>query len=336
MAGKPTKKFARVAWKSHQGLVRPGNEDYAHVDEEHGVFAVCDGMGGHQAGEVASMTASQTLSDVYTHHSSELASDIRLALPRTLPPKADLLAKGIRLANRAVHSAARADQTMAGMGTTIVAVTFDSEMLSIAHVGDSRAYRLEQNKLNPLTVDHSWVSEMQRMHNLTHEEASSVVAKNIITRALGVKEGVEIDYRLIRTKPEEIYILCSDGLCGYADDNEIFQVARNHRENLQKLVDELVQMANDRGGADNVTIIALQILESADSQLPEIELITFPAESEELLSYQDGLLAKMAEKRVAREQNQVKTKQPNKLYLALIFAAFVVLAGAVILMSGGK
>ena len=336
MAGKPTKKFVRVAWKSHQGLVRPGNEDYAHVDEEHAVFAVCDGMGGHQAGEVASMTASATLVDIYSYHASEFSSDSRLSYDRTLPASADLLVKGIRLANRAVFSAARADQSLAGMGTTIVAVTFDNEMLSVAHVGDSRAYRLEQKSLIPLTIDHSWVSEMQKVHNLSREEASSVVAKNIITRALGVKESVEVDYRLIKTKADEIYILCSDGLCGYADDDEIFQVARNHRDDLQKLVDDLVQMANDRGGSDNVTVVALQILESADSNLPEIDLTTIPGESHELLQYEDSLIVKIAEQRLLREQNQVQAKQPNKFYLALIFAAFVALAGAVILISGGK
>jgi protein phosphatase len=333
---KTQREVVKVAWKSHVGLVRTGNEDFAHLDKDHLVFAVCDGMGGHQAGEVASMTASQILLDTFAHHKSEFANDAELALPRTLPPSGDLLVKGIRLANRAVYSAAKSDESRAGMGTTIVAVAFDGDMMSVAHVGDSRAYRLDHKAIIPLTTDHSWVSEMQKVHNLTREEASSVVAKNIITRALGVRDTVEVDYRLMKVNPGEIFVLCSDGLCGYADDDEIYQVARNHRENLQDMVDDLVQLVNDRGGSDNVTVIALHIGDVSESNLPEVELLTFPAEDAELVAYEDSIVSSMNAQRDERAMHESTSKQPNKFYLALIFASFVVLAIAVIYFSSGK
>lgn len=329
----------KVVGKTDQGLVRLGNEDYLHLDEKNTVYAVCDGMGGHQAGEIASMTASETIRTLFDHFRNDLLNDSRLSLDRTLLPSGELLLKSIRLANREIYTKAATDPALAGMGTTIVVVAFEGDVMSVAHVGDSRAYRLDAKKLQPLTKDHSWVSEMQQNHQLSEEEALSVVGKNVITRALGVRENVEIDYRLIKVKPGDIYILCSDGLSGFVDDEDIFAVANKARSDINRIVDDLVQLANDRGGADNVTVAAIEVKQVDNSQIPEVEVFTLPEESQELMAAEDEWLTKVATFKAERSQRQQKPQAGsslNKFLLTVIFVVFVVLAGAFIYFQSIK
>jgi protein phosphatase len=329
----------KVVGKTDQGLVRLGNEDYLHLDEKNAVYAVCDGMGGHQAGEIASMTASETIRALFDHFRNDLLNDSRLSLDRTLLPSGELLLKSIRLANREIYTKSATDPALAGMGTTIVAVAFEGDVMSVAHVGDSRAYRLDAKKLQPLTKDHSWVSEMQQNHQLSEEEALSVVGKNVITRALGVRENVEIDYRLMKVKPGDIYILCSDGLSGFADDEDIFAVANKDRSDVKRIVDDLVQLANDRGGADNVTVVVIEIKQVDSPQIPEVEVFTLPEESQELMAANDEWLTKITAFKAERSQQQQKPQAGsslNKFLLTVIFVVFVVLAGAFIYFQSIK
>lgn len=329
----------KVVGKTDQGLVRLGNEDYLHLDEKNAVYAVCDGMGGHQAGEIASMTASETIRTLFDHFRNDLLNDSRLSLDRTLLPSGELLLKSIRLANREIYTKAATDPALTGMGTTIVAVAFEGDVMSVAHVGDSRAYRLDAKKLQPLTKDHSWVSEMQQNHQLSEEEALSVVGKNVITRALGVRENVEIDYRLMKVKPGDIYILCSDGLSGFADDEDIFAVANKARSDIKRIVDDLVQLANNRGGADNVTVVVIEIKQVDSPQIPEVEVFTLPEESQELMAAEDEWLTKVTAFKAERSQQQQKPQvgsSLNKFLLTVIFVVFVVLAGAFIYFQSIK
>ncbi|MBI5266177.1 MAG: serine/threonine-protein phosphatase [candidate division Zixibacteria bacterium] len=317
----------RVVGKTDRGLVRPGNEDYIHLDEANLVFAVCDGMGGHQAGEIASMTAAETLRAVFSAFAREILEDPRLALGRTLPYSADLLVKGVRLANRSVGLQAAANAELSGMGTTIVAVSFEADIAAIAHVGDSRAYRLSEQALEPLTSDHSWVAEMQKTHQLSESEANSLVGRNVITRALGVRETVEVDLCVTKVKVGDILLMCSDGLCGYADDDEIFRVARRSIQNIEQLADDLVQMANDRGGADNVSVIAIEVLAVSPSPLPEVAPITFPVETPEQLAAEVEWLGKFAAERLAPEKepgDPPKPKAKGWLLFSILAALIVV------------
>jgi serine/threonine protein phosphatase PrpC len=315
--------------KTDKGLVRTGNEDYLHVDEAHDVYAVCDGMGGHQAGEVASMTASATILKAYLDIHRGVLDDSALGLGRTIPPNGELLVRSIRLANRAIYTMALEDPGLSGMGTTIVALAFEADVVSIAHVGDSRAYRLDQKSLLPLTRDHSWVAEMQQQQNLTEQEATSVIGRNVITRALGVREGIEVDCRVLKVKPGDVFVLCSDGLCGYAGDDEIFDVASRYRNNLRDLVDNLVQMANDRGGADNVSIVAIRVEGVDDSPLPELDVFTVPEESPDALEAEDRWLGEFSETEAPQAQEPAGDGSggpTSKLLLLSIFAAFAVVA----------
>lgn len=318
------------------GLVRPGNEDTLHVDRENHVLAVCDGMGGHQAGEVASQSASQTIRTIYTHLHQELLADPDLTLDRSLPPSGELLVKSIRLANREIHNRSSSDPALAGMGTTVVAVALEDNVMSVAHVGDSRAYRLEERQLVALTTDHSWVAEMRSKQLMSSEEGLGAVGKNVITRALGVRENVEVDYRLVPVKPGDTFVLCSDGLCGFAEDDEIFAVAEKAGGDLRRIVDDLIQMANDRGGADNVTILAFTIEETSPSNFEELDVCTFDAESPELLAIEDAWLKRMENYRnepAEEEPHPAKDDSPNRFLLMIIFAAFAALAGAIIYLT---
>ncbi|HOD66369.1 MAG TPA: Stp1/IreP family PP2C-type Ser/Thr phosphatase [candidate division Zixibacteria bacterium] len=281
--------------KTDVGLVRKGNEDNLYLDDRNHLYVVCDGMGGHQAGEVASMSAVTTLETVHNQLRREILGDERLSPGRALPDETNLLLRAIRLANREIYGKAAANSSMAGMGTTIVAIAFEHDLAGIAHVGDSRAYRLEARRLVPLTADHSWVSEMQAAHNLSAQEAESLVGRNVITRALGVREAVEVDCRLVRVKPGDILLMCSDGLCGFADDDEIFEAAHRLRDDLKKMVDALVQFANDRGGNDNVTVVAMRVMEAKATDIPELPVFTLTAESREVLAAEDEWLPKIRE-----------------------------------------
>jgi protein phosphatase len=318
-------------------LVRAGNEDCLHIDDAHHVYAVCDGMGGHQAGEVASLTASNVIRISFGRLARELMNDPRLSIGRTLPPAGELLVKSIRLANRAIFARAGTDQSLTGMGTTIVAVALEADIMSVAHVGDSRAYRLSERQLVPLTRDHSWVAEIRASHNLSEQEATSYVGKNVITRALGVREVVEIDCRIIRIGPGDKFILCSDGLCGFADDDEIFDVARKYQSDLTKMVDALIQLANDRGGSDNVTVTALEVISVRESPLPELDTFTIEQEGLEVMAAEDRWLKRLAEADTEEAVDAPSDKTTtSKLILSVIFALFVIAAVLILWFLPGK
>ncbi|UCE25042.1 MAG: Stp1/IreP family PP2C-type Ser/Thr phosphatase [Candidatus Zixiibacteriota bacterium] len=326
----------KVTGDTDVGLVRTANEDCLHLDEKNRVFAVCDGMGGHQAGEVASMMAADILDIIFNHFSSEVLQDQRLSIEPSLPAGGDILVKAIRLANRAIYNTAVEKPTLLGMGTTIVSLVLQDDVLSVAHVGDSRAYRVAERTLEPLTVDHSWVAEIQQNQKLTEEEAASVVGKNVITRALGVRETVEVDYRLIKVKAGDKFMICSDGLCGFADDDEMFSVIHRVRNDNERIVRSLIQMANDRGGADNVTVAVLEIIDASESDIEAVERLTIRAETPAELETEDAWLEKInlfITQREERSAHQPPGKPVKKSVIVLIFSLFVIIAAVIIYLS---
>lgn len=326
----------RVAGRTDRGLVRPKNEDNLLLDETRRVFAVCDGMGGHQAGEVASQMAVETVKCAFENYFEDLLGDQQLSVGRALPPQGDILLKAIRLANRAITRQATQDTSKANMGTTIVATAFEADIVAIGHVGDSRAYRMTETKLEQMTRDHSWVTEIQESQKLTREEADQLVGKNIITRALGVRENVEVDLRIAKVKAGDIFILCSDGLCGFADDEEIHAAAKRAAGDIKMITDNLVDLANSKGGMDNVTVIAIEVIETAESPLPELEAFTLKAETAAQLSAEDSLLDRIEQERTEEDdiaQTGSAEKKTSPLMVISIFAVFVVVAALIIYFS---
>ena len=328
----------QVAGKTDVGLIRPGNEDFLHLDRANHVFAVCDGMGGHQAGEVASMLAVQTLACAFGELYTELSSqpDPFLANVR-LPVSGRLLLRAIRLANRAIFNRAIEDAHLSGMGTTVVALALEDDVVTVAHVGDSRAYRFAERQLEPLTIDHSWLTQIQQERGVTEEEETNPMLKNVITRALGVRDGVEVDFRLVKVRAGDRFLLCSDGLCGYADDGEIFDAAKRAGKGIDHIVNDLVQLANDRGGADNVSVAVVEVLEVGESSYAEIPVTTLPTGEPAQLAVEDIWLERME-----RQLSQVKAKTPGssrgrrRLLLGVIFALFVIVAAALIYLGSNQ
>jgi len=326
------------AGKTDIGLVRTGNEDSFKIDADRNLFIVCDGMGGHQAGEVASGDACETISFCF----SELASDINgneiLSLKENLAPTADLLVKAIRIANRSIYVRSRSNSALTGMGTTFVGAVFEDDLIHVAHVGDSRAYLMTDNALTRLTIDHSWVSEMQAAGQMSEEKASQMVAKNVITRALGVNEKTEIDIRSCRVEVGKTYIFCSDGLCGFADDDEILLATMQAKGDLDGIVKNLVQLANEHGGQDNVTVVAIRVDEVGEPGTREpMDVITIPKESDEALMAENKIVDSMLDlKNQSRDENKVEPeKKTSNFSLILLFILFIVVAAAFIYFNSG-
>ncbi len=228
------------------GSVRAVNEDSYFVPASGERYCcIADGMGGAQAGEVASAIAVEVFADYM--------KDI-------LPPPHERLRRAVVAANRAIFERAQADPSMAGMGTTITALLIDGDEAHIAHVGDSRAYLLRNRALMKVTTDHTLVEEMVLKGVITVREAKTHPRRNIITRCLGTSEAVEIDLLRIRMEPNDVFLLCSDGLSSYVGEHEILEIlnSRMKRENKPAA---LVGKALDAGGHDNVTVLLVTLEE---------------------------------------------------------------------------
>lgn len=232
------------------GRRRENNQDQLLVNDRLGVYAVADGMGGHAAGEVASQIAIEALEDAMSDDSWQTdGASVEAVFAK--------LAEAFREGNRRICEAVITRGEWRGMGTTIVALVTSGERALIGHVGDSRAYLLREGRLVRLTNDHSWVSEQVRLGLLTDEEAHKHPMRNIITRALGNREELEVDVTEERFLPEDLFLLCSDGLSSMLSDNEIRDTLRETPEDPEKACRKLVEQANERGGDDNITVIVL-------------------------------------------------------------------------------
>ncbi|MFY9265681.1 MAG: Stp1/IreP family PP2C-type Ser/Thr phosphatase [Solirubrobacterales bacterium] len=235
-----TLRVADVAAVSDVGRVRRANEDSYYVRSP--LFVVADGMGGAQAGEVASKIASAAFA---------------AGLDESLAPE-PRMATVVRAANREIHNQSNSDPSKHGMGTTLTAALLGDDELTIAHVGDSRAYRLRDGELTQLTRDHSVVGEMVRRGAITEAEAEQHPQRSILTRALGPEADVEVDTLSHTVKAGDIYLLSSDGLTGMVDDAQIAEIAGS-RSSMREVADELVRRANQAGGVDNITVVAFKI-----------------------------------------------------------------------------
>lgn len=236
----------RWSQATETGYVRRTNEDSLCVCPDLGLFAVADGMGGHQAGEVASKTALE-----------ELERYLRNNL-KTTAGAGTLLARGVQEANRVVYRLSLSEAGCRGMGTTLSAALVRGHELYMAHVGDSRGYLLRQGRISQLTEDHSLVQEMVKSGGLTAEQAREHPRRNVLTRALGTGNLVDVDCSKVSLEVADLILLCSDGLTGHLRPEEIaFLIYR--ADGLEQAVKDLVQAALDRGGTDNITIILLAV-----------------------------------------------------------------------------
>src|ERR1700747_1654665 len=218
------------------GLVRKNNEDNFGYDLRHGIFVVCDGMGGQQAGELASKIAVDTVLDHFRQDHS--TAPVGGAGFEGVSSRAVSLATAIQSANQAIHESGARDPNHAGMGSTIVAVAVDGNLFSIANVGDSRIYLIRKNEIVQLTNDHSLVMEQVRRALMTLEEAENSKMQNVIVRALGTDDTVEPDLADHEFSPEDVLLLCSDGLSRYVQEGKIAEAIG--QESLDKATRDLL------------------------------------------------------------------------------------------------
>jgi protein phosphatase len=299
------------AFRTDTGRQRNANEDSFFVRAP--VFVVADGMGGAQAGEVASKAAAE-------------------AFDRDLPEAApeQVLRETIEAANRAIHEHARADPSLTGMGTTITAaiVNAAAEEVAIGHVGDSRAYRLRGGKLERLTRDHSLVEEMRRKGQLTEAQAEDHPQRSIITRALGPEPEVDVDVQTVPVAPGDVFLICSDGLTTMLDDERIARLLAS-ATSMATAVRALVDEANRAGGRDNITALAFRLEDAAAPSRPQEDATLVGSAAEEA-----GLTATEVRRRAAaaaaRERRERIAAQPKhrRLRTAAKALAVLVLVGA--------
>jgi PPM family protein phosphatase len=238
------------------GQVRQNNEDNYWVDPELGLLIVADGMGGHAAGEVASQLAVDVIKEqVANGLKTGRVPAMGVELPMHLSQRAHLIASTVHMANEVIYSAAQERAEKKGMGTTIVVVLADKKNYCVAHVGDSRLYMFRDGTLRQVTRDHSLVAEQVARGLLTAEQAEKSDIKNVLTRALGVGPEVEVDVDEHSLQPNDLLLLCTDGLCRMASDDEIAAELRRLKDPVE-ICHTLVKMANERGGKDNITVAA--------------------------------------------------------------------------------
>jgi len=247
------------------GMVRDHNEDAIGTNEDMGLMILADGMGGYNAGEVASGIAVQTITDLAVegaHREERNDTDPNTGLMRQTIVLRDAVAR----ANKIIYQTAQSQTHCEGMGTTLVAAMFYDDKISIAHVGDSRAYRLRNDKFEQLTMDHSLLQELVDRGFYSEEEAQRSTNRNYVTRALGVEPTVEVEVQEYEVLPEDIYLLCSDGLPDMVEDEDIHLTISTFNASLDVVGQQLVQVANDNGGRDNISVMLAEVIDSFEAK----------------------------------------------------------------------
>ncbi|RZI41462.1 Stp1/IreP family PP2C-type Ser/Thr phosphatase [Herbaspirillum sp. HC18] len=244
-----------IAGRTHTGLVRSQNEDSIAINAARGIAILADGMGGYNAGEVASGMATEIISgqlEKVLDDLRQLSTELRPQKSKRLP---QLIFEAIKDANKAILDAARKESQYQGMGTTVVVAVFQPDCVAIAHVGDSRAYRLRRQELLQITRDHSLLQEQIDAGIIDPALARYSQVKNLVTRAVGVSLEMDVEIHEHELQSGDLYMLCSDGLSDMLSDEELFEILTREQGNLEVMCEALVQKANENGGLDNISVI---------------------------------------------------------------------------------
>jgi len=251
-----------AAGQTNVGRKRSHNEDNLLLVTAENLFAVADGMGGHASGEVASQLAVETLSDFFkrTSENDEITWPFREE--KGLKYEENRLVTSIKLANLRIFETAHSEPRLKGMGTTIVGALFTNGTAYLGHVGDSRAYRIRDGAIEQLTEDHSLLNDYIKANKLSAEEIDAFPHKNVIVRALGMRESVQVDISRLDPQNNDLYVLCSDGLSGMITDPEILNIVDAAAADIEGACNALIDAANEQGGVDNITCVVVKISES--------------------------------------------------------------------------
>ena len=247
--------------ESNTGRIREHNEDTISFDLDAGLLVLADGMGGYNAGEVASGIAGKTILNLVREsvEREDLASsDTATGMSR----RSIVLRDAIMRANKIIFQTAKSQPNCEGMGTTVVAALFHNNRMTIAHVGDSRLYRVRDGKLERMTLDHSLLQELIDRGFYSPEEAARAANKNYVTRALGVEPQVEVELHEEMVQKGDYFLLCSDGLSDMVEDADILLTLKTFGANLDTVAKQLVQLAIDNGGRDNISVLCAHVIDS--------------------------------------------------------------------------
>ncbi|HWQ03086.1 MAG TPA: Stp1/IreP family PP2C-type Ser/Thr phosphatase [Candidatus Nitrosotenuis sp.] len=239
----------KVAWKSDRGRVRENNEDSVLVDKELGLLLVADGMGGHNGGEIASRMAVTSIAETMRAGLEKATTNEQLAA---------LIHNAVVAADAEIRSRATTEPALQGMGTTLVLALVRDGMVHIAHAGDSRAYLIRNTKIQQLTEDHSLAVQAEKTGTKLRWPGRRPALRNMITRSLGNQVAVEEEYQLVAAKPGDVLVLCTDGLSNLVDQKDIRKIVLRDSTDFEQSCRELVDLANERGGQDNISVIVAQ------------------------------------------------------------------------------
>jgi len=310
--------IGRVGAVTDPGRTRRHNED-AYVIEPP-LFAIADGMGGAQAGEVASRLATAALKEA----GADGGGEQRIA---------DL----IQEANRRVYDRSSSDPNTSGMGTTITVALVEDDRVSFGHVGDSRAYLIRKARMEQLTEDHSLVNELLKTGKLSREEAETHPQRSVITRALGTDPDVDVDTFSVQAETGDLFLLCSDGLTDMVPEDSILEVVERHREDIDGALRALVKAANRGGGQDNITVVAFEIADGVLANDGDTREQALP-EDEDTLSEADAVptvdTAVVSVSEIQAEDRAVRRRHLRRRILAWLAILLLVAVVGVVLYLG--
>jgi serine/threonine protein phosphatase PrpC len=251
----------RFAGDSNVGMKRAHNEDSFYLPESERLAIVADGMGGHASGEVASRMAVETISGFFKATQEEQQLTWPFKMDKGHRYDVNRMITAIKLANLKIHEQAQKDPRCHGMGTTVVSALFVDDALVVGHVGDSRLYRRRDGVFEQITEDHSLLNDYIKMKHLSPDEIAAFPHKNVIVRALGMKDTVQVDVHVDSPRLGDVYLICSDGLSGMIKDEDMAELAMSDRD-LDVVCERLITTANKNGGLDNITVVAVRLEEA--------------------------------------------------------------------------
>jgi len=310
--------IGRVAAVTDPGRTRRHNEDSYVVEPP--LFAIADGMGGAQAGEVASRLATAALKESDANGGGE-----------------QRIADLIQEANRRVYDRSSSDPNTSGMGTTITVALVEDDRVSFGHVGDSRAYLIRNTRMEQLTEDHSLVNELLKTGKLSREEAETHPQRSVITRALGTDPDVDVDTFSVQAETGDLFLLCSDGLTDMVPEDSILEVVERHREDIDGALRALVKAANRGGGQDNITVVAFEIADGVLANDGDTREQALP-EDEDTLSEADAVptvdTAVVSVSEIQAEDRAVRRRHLRRRILAWLAILLLVAVVGVVLYLG--
>ncbi len=309
---------SKVAGKTDVGKKREINEDNFLIDVENNLFLVCDGMGGHKSGEVASRYACETINEFFQKRDLEITWEGINTVISSLPQETKKIITAVQVANQRIYWEAIQNPDRKGMGTTIAVLLLNKNgSATLLNVGDSRIYLIREGQITKLTRDHTWVNELLEDGEITEKEAENFIEKNVITRALGTAPTLKMDIYLEPVQKGDIFLLCSDGLWGVVPEEEIKEIIIRFRNNLSEACEALIKVANEYGGPDNITAVLVEIEEISALQI--ISPVKFTFEESEKIAQQ---IEKIVRKRYAAKNRSAYFYIPFLVTCILIFAIF--------------